>query len=328
MKRLARAIVVLGLVCVATTTAQAEGGIGGRPASPNPDIPRSQSIFIHSLRPTQTTTDQLYVNNGSDRQRTISLYAVDGEVTNTGAYSCKQRAEEVKGSGAWIRLAESEITLEPNGHQIVEFSITVPDRADVGEHNACLVMQDKNDAGSAGSGVRLFTRQAVRVVTTIPGDLRREVSLGQFAFTATNQAQTYELAVSNTGNVSTDVEITVRLKDMFGREVYSNGGSSPVLSGTTLRQQYSDEKQLFWGGWYSAQATLRYDQRPTKYGLAADAQIVERQSGVITVFVMPTIWALVIIVAGIVVLIGLGVVILVRIRSRRRRSLKLGGSRR
>lgn len=297
----------------------AEGGIGGRPASPNPEVPRSQSIFVHTLKPGDSVTDQLYVNNGSDRERTIALYAVDGEVANTGAYSCKQRAEPIKESGAWIDLSQSEVTLAPGAHQVVDFTIRAPSPADVGEHNACLVLQDKNDAGVQGAGVRVYTRQAVRVMTVVPGDLHRDVSIDQFTADISAAKQSITLSARNSGNVSTDTEVTVHLRDMFGREVYKNGGTSPVLAGTSLTQRYDSENQLFWGGWYTASGSVRYDSRADKYGLEKDAQIVERQSPELRVFVKPSQNALLIYAAAVLALVGIIIWIIVMITRRKRR---------
>jgi len=54
-------------------------------ANPDPDNPRTQSIFIYTLQPGQSKSDQLYLSNGGNTDETVELYAVDGTVSNTGA---------------------------------------------------------------------------------------------------------------------------------------------------------------------------------------------------------------------------------------------------
>jgi len=71
-------------------------GIGSRPANPNPDNPRTQSIFIYDLNRGATKSDQLIISNGLNEKADIEVYAVDGTVTATGDMTCKQRSEDKK----------------------------------------------------------------------------------------------------------------------------------------------------------------------------------------------------------------------------------------
>ena len=84
-------------------------GIGGRPANPNPENPRTQSIFIHTFEETCRTEDEIIVANNTDQTNTIELYATDGAVTNTGAFTCQQRAEPHTDIGTWIRLEQASV---------------------------------------------------------------------------------------------------------------------------------------------------------------------------------------------------------------------------
>ena len=135
--------------------AQASGGIGGRPANPQADNPRTQSIFIFTMDEGKEQRDAVLVSNNSDTEQTIELYAVDGIVTNTGAYTCAQQSEAKQDVGSWVKLEESTVTLAPGESEEVGFSIAAPDGSDVGEHNGCLVFQTQDDDEQASGNVRI-----------------------------------------------------------------------------------------------------------------------------------------------------------------------------
>ena len=71
-------------------------GIGSRPANPDSNNPRTQSIFIYQLNRGASKSDQLTITNGLTEQANIEVYAVDGTVTATGDMTCKQQVEAKK----------------------------------------------------------------------------------------------------------------------------------------------------------------------------------------------------------------------------------------
>lgn len=283
------AIIMSGLLLGATPFASAvsTGGIGGRPANPDPNNPRTQSIFIYTLDKGQSKADQVLVSNNSDTTQTIDLYAVDGIVTNTGAYTCQQQAEANTGLGSWIKLAQTQVTLGAHDNQKVDFTITAPSTADVGEHDGCLVFQSASDQGELKGNVRIRTRQAIRVVATIPGKLHRSIAITSFAVTQKNGAQQFTLNLQNTGNVSADVDAEVTLKNIFGGVVYKNGGGYPVLSNKQLSLNFSNEKQPFFGGWYTAQASAAYDNRAGTFGTSDQSHLTIEHAKNKVLFIAP-----------------------------------------
>lgn len=80
-------------------------------------------------------------------------------------------------------------------------------RLDVGEHNACLVIQRKADPAAAKKGgIQLQTRQAVRMAITIPGNIHRDVTPTN-SLSILDGKQLYNIvAIKNSGNVSADVD--------------------------------------------------------------------------------------------------------------------------
>lgn len=321
-------IALIGLLAPAAgVLAQSSGGFGGRPANPDPSNPRSESIFIYTIEGGEAKEDQVLVTNNSDEEATISIYAVDGVTTNTGAYTCRQKSEARTGVGEWLQLSESVITLGSMERRLVDFTLTMPENADVGEHNGCIVFESADDEGEAvnGGAVRLRTRSAVRVVSTIPGELHRNIEIDSFAAaTASGGKQHYELTLQNNGNVSADVDTKVTLTNMFGDVVYENGGGYPVFANQKLDVNFTNNEPPFWGGWFRAKASISYDKRAGTFGTGNTAELVTKEAEEITLFIRPTPLALIIIAMPFTLLLGVLIWLMVRRIARRRAEKQWG----
>ena len=180
------AAMIVGLILPVSVSAN---GIGGRPANPDPNNPRTSSIFIYNLSGGASKSDQLYVQNGSDKEETIEVYSVDGTVTTTGDMTCKEKSEDKVGAGKWVSVSKKEVTLGANENTLVDFTVNVPSKADVGEHNACMVVQRKvNQASNNAGGIQVQTRQAIRMAITVPGDIHRDVTIEKFNIKNSNSS--------------------------------------------------------------------------------------------------------------------------------------------
>ena len=298
------ACLVTALGLVQAGAASQTGGFGGRPGNPDPDNPRTGSIFIHTVKAGMQTTDQLLVSNNSLDTVTLSFNAVDGIVTNTGAYTCRQNSEARTDVGSWIRLSATEITLKPDEKKLIDFTINVPASADVGEHNGCIVFQDTDDQGKKidGGAVTVRTRQAVRLVVTVPGDLRRDISIDRFSYSHDAGSRIYALSVKNQGNVSADVDMRVEMTDLFGRTYFTNGGAYPVLRDQVLTETYVDKSQIFFGGWYKVRASIAYDKRAGTFGTTNTAELIRSETPVQVVFLWPSLggWLVILPIIGII----------------------------
>ena len=229
--------VVLSVICalLVAPTAPAfavSGGFGGKPGNPDSAVPRSKDIFIYTLKTGDSKSDEVLISNNTDTTQTIVFYPTDADISNTGAFTCKQRVEPKTDVGSWVQLAQQEVTLTSGTSTKVPFVVTVPQGVEPGEHDGCLAFEPKNDDGQAEGSVRIHTRSAVRMAITIPGDLRRNVDITSFAASTTSTGQwNFLLSVKNTGNVSADTKMSVRLTSLFGQTAYTNEGTYPVIAG-------------------------------------------------------------------------------------------------
>lgn len=293
-------------VGVGTLASAASGGVGGRPANPDPDNSRTQSIFIFTLEGGKTKNDQLYLSNGGDTDEVVQLYAVDGIVSNTGAFTCEQEIEPRTNIGKAINLSKNEVTVPANGNLLVDFTLTLPRTIDVGEHDGCIVIQKKEDEGQQTGSIRVHTRTAVRVVVLVPGDIHREVTIANFSANSSYKKGEHQYAgpqvsfdLKNNGNVSADVAVSVHIRDMFGNEMKAPGtsgektffsGQYPVIAGTTFTANYDAEFQPFFGGWYKVKASIVYNKQAGTFGVDTSGEVLRSESQEVTIFFWPSTW--------------------------------------
>lgn len=297
---------MLSLAILMSLADPAAAVIGGRPANPSDAEPRSRDIFIYTLKSGQSKRDSVLVTNNGDSKETIELYAVDSVLTNTGAFTCKQRVEPREKVGAWINLEQSEVTLDAGESTEVEFDIALPSSVDVGEHNGCIAFEVKGDEGTIDGNVRIRPRTAVRVAATVPGDLKREVAISAYdvAHDQGSGAQTFAMKLKSKGNVSTDVSVKVAMHSMFGVKVYENEGTYPVVANNTFEANFVNDKSLFWGGWYTATGSISYDSDPATFGISDDAKLVTREADSRRIFIVPSPAAVAIYASVVVAVLG------------------------
>ena len=135
MKKLKTALplgILIFMFIITPVLAIEYGGIGGRPAYPDPDNERTESIFIFETAPGATEEDGVVVINNTEEEKTILVYATDTTPSSGGGFACKQYAEEVTEEGSWFELAKDEMTLESGTNQIVPFTVSIPEDIDVG----------------------------------------------------------------------------------------------------------------------------------------------------------------------------------------------------
>jgi len=238
------------------------GGVGAKPANPRSDNPRSSSIFIYELKPGQTYNDGVEVFNSTEQDRTIELTAVDSILASDGAFSCAQNAESKVDVGKWITLKSNSVSVPAGKSKVVDFTVSVPKDADVGEHSGCVTVQDsKKQSSSESGGVVLTFRSAIRVAVTIPGKIVKAVSVKDVSLQQNKDdvnLYTIQPAVINTGNVSLDTALNVKLISLIGATVESKNATYPILPKSTARWSF-DVNKPFWGGLYRAEVTANYN---------------------------------------------------------------------
>lgn len=296
------------------------GGVGGKPAYPRADNPRSRSIFIYELDPSEKASDGVRIFNNTSEAQTVSIYAVDSELSSGGAFACKQAVDKKEDVGSWIKLGKDEVKVAPNDSVVVPFTITAPSKVEVGEHNGCIAMQAASQTASETStgGVQLSFRSAIRVAVNVPGNIVKKINIEDISLSPSGNGK-YVLmpTVHNSGNVSLDTDVTASLVSVFGSSVATATGDYPVLSGSKTSWNFEVDRP-FWGGLYRANVSIAYNADPAaQLGASAngDLETQSRTSGL--VFIMPQPAAAAIEFLGLLIVMAIVAFIIRRMRHKR-----------
>jgi hypothetical protein len=265
------------------------GGFGARPAFPIEGNPRTESVFIHTLEPNDVKEDGVLVVNNTTETKTILVYSVDSTPSTDGGFACKQFSQAKNDVGSWISLEKSEVTVEANKNELIPFKIRVPSNAAAGEHNGCIITQEKLEKSDLKSGVSLSFRTGLRVAITIPGEINRQLQVTDFSVNSKDDGKfSMQLRVRNPGNVSIDAEVKVITRYFFGLKHLVNGGGYSVLREDATDWNFTLDKP-FWGGWYRTNYSIKYDENSDAViGLNSSSKLVELNGKAIWFYSPPT----------------------------------------
>lgn len=269
-----------------TAYAAESGGVGAKPANPREENPRTQSIFVHEIKPGDSIEDAVLVTNSSGDNKNILVYPTDAQISSGGAFACEQKADSLDNEGSWIKLQKNEVSLDSNQSETIKFTISVPKDASPGEHNACIAIQAvEPPQKSSVSGVSLSFRSAIRVAITVPGEFKKGLSFESLSIKTKGNLLLINEKLRNSGNVSLDTNLQTKLKSLIGMTVNSTGGEFPILAGQTSEFNF-ELKKPFLGGFYLLNSSASYSDDPST-SLGESGNSTKTISSSKLVFVMP-----------------------------------------
>lgn len=216
----------LALLVVASF-AQSVGGIeansfGILPANPDPNVPLTKSWFLYEVDPGDIIEDGVQINNGYAETTTFKLEAVDAITLNGGGFGLLDSvSSENENLGSWVKLEADLITLEPGESKVINFVVTVPLTAEVGDHIGGLTVMaiDADPDGvlrSGGSTIRIRTRVGVRMYLLVAGDIIRDFKLRGRSFMGRFSDIVFKFKIQNLGNIRTEPKADIRIYGLFG----------------------------------------------------------------------------------------------------------------
>ena len=195
----------------------------------------------------------------------------------------------------WITLGKESGTVEPNGTDVVPFTINVPSDAPAGGQYATIIFQDDSGNGTTGDGnvsIESVVRFASSIIAEVAGETRDEGailenSIPSFIF---NNKLSATSTVRNDGNVHTDASYTLQVWPLFGDEEICTNEEEPSTSliMPETERYHVEECNLPMIGIFRAKQTVN---------IFGETSVAEK-----TVFVCP-LWLLFIIVFAIVLII-------------------------
>jgi len=206
-----------GLCC-----AISHGGLGIHPNESEWDEKNrlSKSWFIYTLEPGEVKEGKIDVTNSSEEMTEVKIYPVDAVTTKDGAFAPEPEDKEKVGVGAWITLAEQEFFLKPNEIKVVDFTIKVPENAEVGDHMGTIIVQGKEaPEAKKGTAMQVLTRVGARVYLTVPGEIIKELELEEFSYKIEEGQAVFYLTLANKGNVRISPGGEIEIKDETGNVI-------------------------------------------------------------------------------------------------------------
>ncbi|MFF5076204.1 WxL protein peptidoglycan domain-containing protein [Actinoplanes sp. NPDC000266] len=241
------------------------------PATGKPDRPN----FVYDLKPGQTISDSIRVRNYGDKPLSLSVYASDALTTSSGALDLLPAGTKPTDVGKWVVLKQQKIEVPAQKFVDVPFTMTVPDKAESGDHTGGLVTSyvslDNHDRAVTVDR-RLGTRMYVRVSGPLMPQL--DVSAPKLSYAGNLNPfgpgklhVTY--TVTNTGNVRMGAEQVVATSFPGGET--SLPPMPELLPGDKLT--FSADVDGVWPT-FRTKAEVRLKMVPTRQGDVFDVPVV------------------------------------------------------
>jgi len=257
------------------------GGSGIMPAKTQV-YPNLRSWFVYEAEAKTVIQDQVDIINRDNKTITLQVAALDGAVSGNGGYTLVGGVADNKDIGTWVKLEESEVTLPPKSKRTLNFTVTVPDNADVGSHPGGIVVWEKPAAAISPSGVRkknssnltVVTRVAARMYLTVPGEIQRKLEVKHIHHSISNNLLYFFFNLKNNGNVQLNVIADVTLRGLFGKAGEQGGAEiGMLLRGSDIVAQLAWQKNPPAFGRFVADFRLHYGEKDFKGEYVKDEYI-------------------------------------------------------
>lgn len=219
MRRLA-AIVLIGLVLAPLASAAAKAPVFGLRALGNP----KRGYFIYALAPGATRTGAVIVSNTGTAAGAVKLFTADATTGATSGTVYQTDRKPVR-AGAWVTLAETQLTLAPGAHRRVGFTVHVPPGAQAGQWVGGIVAETTHQLTGpkskqkANVQIRIRDLTIVAVQVNVPGAPVIALKVGAVKTGGQRGFQQVISYLENDGNVLVKPTGSVTILDSSSRRV-------------------------------------------------------------------------------------------------------------
>lgn len=294
LTRLLILAMIVGLLIPTTSFVNAltGGGITVLPAQTS-EYPARRSWFIYEAEPGTVVEDTAMVRNNTNKTMTIKVMALDGITTTTGGYTLVGRLEQNKDIGNWVTLEEDLVTLPPGASKNIDFTVEVPQEADVGSHPGGIVIWEDYTPESlprGGGQIGVVTRVAARMYLTVPGDIIRSLEVEDIHHFFSGGLLYFGMTLHNKGNVQLTPEVDISLSSLFGHiGIQEKSQVGLVLRGGTIESKIPWQKKTLFFGRYVAKFRIHYGEKDFEGNYVVDEYIDAKY----VFWVIPWLWILI-----------------------------------
>ncbi|MBD3270700.1 DUF916 domain-containing protein, partial [Candidatus Peregrinibacteria bacterium] len=167
-------------------------------------------------------TDTIVLNNTSDKEVEVKLYAADATNNDAGSFIIKSAQEEQYGIGKWTKIEQNQINLEPNESKEIDFLISIPDEIAPGQYFGGIIKEELNgectkNPADCKQQIHVKTRTGNRIYLTIPGEVIEDVKVTDFDHQISDKNQVrFKFKIENHGNMAYVPNVNITIYDLNG----------------------------------------------------------------------------------------------------------------
>lgn len=231
------AAVLLGPAGPAGTAAAADNGQWS--VLPAANTVGQRPYFYLAAAPGQSVTDSVTVANRTDRPRTFTLYAADAYNTpRDGGFALRGPEEPRLATAAWAKLDRERVTVPARGSVSVAFTLTVPDRAEPGDHPGAIVALEDRPAAATAQGIGVRQAVAARVYLRVTGPTAPALVVRDVSVHRQGSGAEVAYTLHNIGNVTLRPRAGLTASGALGRPLLGRaltGLPAELLPGQEVR---------------------------------------------------------------------------------------------
>ncbi|MBD5787151.1 DUF916 domain-containing protein [Cellulosimicrobium terreum] len=272
------------------------------------DGPDGRRAVELDLDPGDSVDDHVAVTNFGDVAATFALTAADGYRNAKGRFNMLPADQESVDAGTWIEIQDS-VEVGPEETVVVPYTLTVPDNATPGDHQAGIAASvTSTGADEGGTSLGVTSRVGFRVSTRVSGELDPELAITGARATYSPSWNPFapgevrvSYAIANEGNVRLGADSVVEVAGPFGigtQDVTPEPVTEVLPGGSIVRTEVVDDV------WPLVRSTSTITVTPVVVGEDEVATPLEPVTTTVTTWTIP--WPQLLIIA-IVVMLVLGI---------------------
>lgn len=237
------ALVLVGF-CPPAALAQG-GGVGIMPKQLAGE--EARSWFVYKLSSGESASDTIVVTNHSDQKKFIQIEALDALTTLSGNYSLVGSPADNKDIGTWVKVDAKRFYISPGVSQEVDFTVTVPQGASVGEHAGGIVVYEVNPLTS---GVNIKARVGARMYVTVPGEVMRKIMFEDVGYLIQDGKLTFHIKAKNESNVKLQPALDITVSGLLGSRRQEEEQNGLYIAGAKMELDKQWDKPAPKFGYY------------------------------------------------------------------------------
>ncbi len=223
--RIAAGLCTLSIVSFAVPTSLAQSAPSVRVNQQN-NTPVAQDFLVSpprallTLNPGESRAVEVQITNRFGEPKAFGLstedFDIDPESQTPRFYGNRQKGPY--SARDWLQPEAEQLSLRHGDRAFLRVTVTAPEGATPGDHQAALIVQTLGDSQSP-SGINVTSRVAALFIITVPGKIEQAGGIDRLSvrhFFNWESAADLSLDASNTGNVYMSPEGSVLVRNLFG----------------------------------------------------------------------------------------------------------------